>query len=188
MYPAIFLDRDGVIIENVSTYVRSWADVTIFPQAVQALARLNPSPYKIVIVTNQAGIGKGLFSRAEADDINRRLLGEIERAGGRIDGVFICPHTPSDNCDCRKPKPGLFLQAAHQLSLDMPQSLAIGDRWFDLLAARAAGISRLGLVTTGLGASELLLPRPPEMETVPVFASLAEALAVLANQEMPDAR
>ena len=112
MFPAIFLDRDGVIIENVPAYVRSWADVSIFPQAVQALVRLNHSPYKIVIVTNQAGIGKGLFSQAEAESINQRLIGEIERAGGRIDGVFMCPHTPNDGCDCRKPKPGLFMQAA----------------------------------------------------------------------------
>jgi D-glycero-D-manno-heptose 1,7-bisphosphate phosphatase len=121
-----------------------------------------------------------LLSPTSADDINRRLIGEIERAGGRVDGVFMCPHTPADQCDCRKPKPGLFLQAARQLSLDVQRSLAIGDRWFDLLAARAAGISRLGLVTTGLGAGELLLPRPPELETVPVYASLADALAELA--------
>lgn len=176
MFPAIFLDRDGVIIENVPAYVRSWADVSIFPQAVQALARLNHSPYKIVIVTNQAGIGKGLFSQVEADAINQQLIGEIERAGGHIDGVFMCPHTPEENCNCRKPKPGLFLQAARQLSLELNSSIAIGDRWFDLQAAHAAGVPRLALVTTGQGARELLHPRPPELGEVPAYTTLSEAL------------
>ncbi len=188
MFPAIFLDRDGVIIENVSSYVRSWADVSIFPQAVQALARLSHSPYKIVIVTNQAGIGKGFFSQAEADAINRRLIDEIERAGGRIDGVFICPHTPNDNCDCRKPKPGLFLQAARQLALDLPRSIAIGDRWFDLQAAHAAGVPRLALVKTGLGAGELLQPTPPELGEVSIYTSLAEAFEKLAENGILTAR
>jgi D-glycero-D-manno-heptose 1,7-bisphosphate phosphatase len=181
MFPAIFLDRDGVIIENVSSYVRSWADVSIFPQAVQALARLSYSPYKFVIVTNQAGIGKGLFSQAEADSINQRLIGEIERAGGRIDGVFMCPHTPHDNCDCRKPKPGLFLQASRQLAIDLTRSIAIGDRWFDLQAAHAAGIPRLSLVKTGLGAGELLQPKPPILGEVSIYTTLAEAFEKLAE-------
>src|SRR5690606_36103474 len=94
MHPAIFLDRDGVIIENRPAYVRSWEDVEIFPQALTALARVCKSPYKIVIVTIQSGVGPGLIQMETAEEINRRLVREIEKAGGRIDAVLMCPHAP----------------------------------------------------------------------------------------------
>ena len=96
MHPAIFLDRDGVIIENQPAYVRSWDDVQFIPQALVALARLRDSLFKIVIVTNQSAIGRGQITLSEADSINRRLVQVIEKAGGRIDGVFMCPHAPID--------------------------------------------------------------------------------------------
>ncbi len=119
MYPAIFLDRDGVLIENRPAYVRSWADVDIFPEALEALARIRSHPYKIVMVTNQSGVGRGLIPAATVEEINRRLLSAVEAAGGRIDAVFVCPHKPEDNCDCRKPPPCLLIQARSALSLDL---------------------------------------------------------------------
>ena len=99
--PAVFLDRDGVLIENVDDYVRSWSDVRPYPSALEALARWAGLPHRILIVTNQSVVGRGLISLAEAQAMNDRLVGLIRAGGGRIDGVFMCPHAPGDDCLCR---------------------------------------------------------------------------------------
>jgi histidinol-phosphate phosphatase family protein len=151
MHPAIFLDRDGVIIENRDDYVRRWRHVEIFPQALRALARVANSPYKMVIVTNQSVVGRGIISLKEAQSINERLVLEIRRAGGRIDGVYLCPHRPDEGCNCRKPRPGMLFQAKKELILDLKRSCMIGDALSDLAAAKAAGVESRALVRTGLG-------------------------------------
>lgn len=156
MQPAIFLDRDGVIIENRDDYVRSWADVVFIPSALEALAALASTPYAVVIATNQAGIGRGFLTLADAEDINNRLKAEIVRAGGRVNGIYMCPHKPEDNCDCRKPRPGMLRRAAFDLSLDLSRSWMIGDALTDLQAGRAAGINSL-LVLTGRGLKQKTL-------------------------------
>jgi D-glycero-D-manno-heptose 1,7-bisphosphate phosphatase len=179
MHPAIFLDRDGVIIENRPSYVRSWADVSIFPQALEALARIQSSLYKIVIVTNQSAIGRGILPLETAQCINQRLLRTMEEAGGRIDGIFMCPHAPGDQCGCRKPKPGLLLMAAQALSLDLSQSIMIGDALSDLAAGQSAGIPYSILVRTGRGASQALLPLPAGLNPFRTYDTLASALADL---------
>lgn len=179
MHPAIFLDRDGVIIENRASYVRSWTDVTIYPQALDALAMASSSPYKIVIVTNQSAVGRGIISREQAEDINTKLLKVIEQAGGRIDGVFMCPHDPQIECDCRKPQPGLLHQAANNLSLDLSRSVMIGDALSDLLAGQAAGIHQTILVRTGRGDSQSRLPETSYLKPYLIFETLADALAEL---------
>ena len=94
--PAIFLDRDGVIIENRSDYVKSWQEVIIYPQALLALAVLSRTPYKIVVVTNQSAVAKGLTDLAEVQVIHRNLVGEVASAGGRIDACYLCPHSPEE--------------------------------------------------------------------------------------------
>ena len=174
---ALFLDRDGVIIENRAAYVRSWNDVLIFPQAVAALAQIADAPYKIILVTNQSVVGRGIISLATAQGINDRLVGEIEKAGGRVDDVFMCPHAPSDQCHCRKPKPGLLLQAAQRHHLDLAQSVMIGDALTDVEAGQQAGVGQVGLVKTGRGAEQLRLPRPEGLRPFSVFTDLAEVLA-----------
>jgi histidinol-phosphate phosphatase family protein len=179
MVPAIFLDRDGVIIENRPAYVRSWADVEIFPQALTALAGVKNSGYIIVLVTNQAGIGKGLIQPEAAQEINRRLVQEVEKAGGRIDGIFVCPHTPEDRCDCRKPRPGLFFQAAKALSIDLSRSIMIGDTLSDLQAGLAAGIERVALVRTGLGVQQAQFPQASSLGPFPIYNTVSEALSEL---------
>ncbi|NLG71704.1 MAG: HAD-IIIA family hydrolase [Chloroflexi bacterium] len=177
MHPAIFLDRDGVIIENRPAYVRSWEDVEIFPQALTALARVCKSPYKIVIVTNQSGVGRGLIQMETAEEINRRLVREIEKAGGRIDAVLMCPHAPEDRCGCRKPLPGLFFQAARQLQIDLSRSVMIGDAVSDLQAGKAAGIPRRFLVRTGRGAIQENLPEIAAAGPFTPCDTLEEALS-----------
>lgn len=174
--PAIFLDRDGVIIENRANYVRSWDDVHIFPQALTALARLDEWPGKIVIVTNQSVVGRGLISLQEAQAINWQLLREIEAAGGRIDAVYMCPHAPDDQCDCRKPRPGLLTQAAKALHIDLEQSMMIGDALTDLAAGRAAGVGEVALVRTGHGKKHVQSPAAETMAPFPIYDTLFDAL------------
>jgi len=179
MYPAIFLDRDGVIIENRPSYVRSWKEVVIYPQAIDALVKIVSSPFKIVIVTNQSAVGRGIIPLEVAWDINQRLVKVIETAGGRVDGVYMCPHAPDEDCDCRKPKPGLFFQAAEDLSIDLKRSIMIGDALSDILAGQAAGIRQTVLVLTGQGAAQLQLPPPIGIDDYGIFKTLAEALSGL---------
>jgi len=174
--PAIFLDRDGVIIENRDDYCLSWEQVAFLPGALQALARARFAPHAFVIITNQSAIGRGLLERATADEINARLVNAIHASGGRVDGVFMCPHAPDAGCDCRKPQPGLLLQAAHELSLDLGRSVLIGDALSDLDAGHAAGVGQAILVRTGRGAQQLSRAGAARASSFTVCADLSEAL------------
>jgi D-glycero-D-manno-heptose 1,7-bisphosphate phosphatase len=179
MYPAIFLDRDGVIIENRSNYVRSWSDVEIFPQALKGLSLVKKCSFKIVIVTNQSAIGRGLVDLIEVQHINERLVQHINAAGGRVDGIFICPHAPEADCACRKPRPGLLIQAANVLSLDLARSIMIGDALTDLQAGAAAGIPKLALVRTGRGAAQAEALQKSQLVHYTIFDTLSDALKAL---------
>jgi len=159
MNPAVFLDRDGVIIQNRQKYVRSWKDVEFLPSSLQALKQLSQTTYKIIVITNQSAIGRGIITLEQAEAINQRLIEEITASGGRVDGLFICPHAPDDHCFCRKPLPGLFLQAADALSIDLPTSAMIGDALTDIQAGSAAGIKTLILVKTGRGHEQSQSPQ-----------------------------
>lgn len=181
MFRAIFLDRDGVLIENRSEYIREWSHVKIFPGAIKALSHLHD--YKIVIVTNQSAVGRGLISLEIANEINKQLIEVTRKSGGQIDGVFMCPHAPIDQCNCRKPNPGLLLQAAKELSLDLSRSWMIGDAWSDLLAGKAAGVRGVALVKTGRGNDQLSQPQPESLANYFVFNDLSEALAAIQNMD-----
>lgn len=176
LHRAIFIDRDGVIIENRDDYVRSWDDVYIFPQALSALSKINNSNYKIVIITNQSAVGRGLISLRTADQINQCLITEIQSVGGRIDGVYICPHAPETDCSCRKPKPGLLLAAAEELSLNLSQSVMIGDALTDIMAGQAAGVGKSSMVLTGRGAEQSKLSQPKGLGSFDICDSLFAAL------------
>ncbi len=176
MLPALFLDRDGVIIENRQRYVRSWADVDIFPQALRALERVAALPFKVVIITNQSAVGRGLISLAEAHAINERLVDQITSTGGRVDSVYLCPHKPSDACSCRKPEPGMFFQVRDDFDIKLGRSIMIGDALTDLQAGHAAGIKKLALVRTGRGASQQILARRVRSIPVTVYENLEEAV------------
>lgn len=179
MRPAVFLDRDGVINENRAAYVRSWADVVIYPQALAALARLKAAGWPVVIVTNQSMVGRGLVSRAAAEGINRQLVAAIANNGGQIDRVYMCPHAPEANCDCRKPQPGLLLQAAEELALDLKRSIMVGDALSDIGAARAAGVGWAALVRTGRGAVQAQLGEAAALGPLPVYDTLHAAVEAL---------
>lgn len=179
--PAIFLDRDGVIIENRDNYVRSWADVEIFSQAVEALISARHSACHIILVTNQSAVGRGHITYATAEAINEQLVSLIRRVGGRVDAVYMCPHAPDGGCSCRKPAPGLLLQAADELNIDLGNSVMIGDARTDLQAGQAAGVGRSILVRTGRGRQQELLLSAAERAAVTVFDTLSEALDNVLN-------
>ena len=153
---AVFLDRDGVINENRSDYVKSWKEIEFLPGAFESLRRLADTPYLIIVTSNQSAINRGLVTSGTVDDIHSHMKKAIERHGGRIDGFFYCPHRPDESCDCRKPKPGLLLLAAQHFSLDLHRCYLVGDAASDLAAAHAVGCHPI-LVLTGRGKESLLL-------------------------------
>ena len=180
MRAAVFLDRDGVIIENRSDYVKSWSEVSFLPQAFEALRRLGQSRYAVVLVTNQSVVGRRIIPLDRAVEINRCVVAEIEAAGGRVDAAYLCPHHPEDGCECRKPAPGMLLRAAEELELDLARSYAIGDAASDLRAARSAGVKGI-LVLTGRGKEEL--SSMGDGTGGPVVADLNAAVAYLLAPE-----
>lgn len=175
MFPAIFLDRDGVVIENRADYVREWSHVTILPNAIDALSGFHLEGFKVIIVTNQSAVGRGMLNLQDAQRINERLVKTIKELGGWVDGVFMCPHKPEDNCVCRKPQPGLLLQAARESSIDLGTSWMVGDAWTDLLAGQAAGVAGTIMVRTGRGASQLDQTQPNEIRPFVICDDIFDA-------------
>lgn len=150
---AIFLDRDGVICKNRPDYVKSWAEFVFLPGAKKAVARLSEAGLDIVIVTNQSSINRGIVSTKVVDEINQRMICELEKVGGKVKAVFVCPHRPEEGCDCRKPRPGLLKQAAGELDLDLEGCYLVGDSSWDIEAGRKVGC-RTVLVLSGLTSEE----------------------------------
>jgi len=155
MNKAIFLDRDGVLIHNRANYVRSWEDVKIYRSTCQSLSLLAKLEYKIIILSNQSAVGRGLMSFQSMKDINDRLISVFIKCGGRIDGVFVCPHAPEEKCNCRKPRPGLIFEAKKEFSLDLENSWLVGDAITDLQAGINSGIKNLVLVESGRGKKQI---------------------------------
>lgn len=143
--PAVFLDRDGVINEAVVRAGKPYppatvADVRIVPQAQKALERLRTEGFLLIVVSNQPDVGRGTQSRAEVEAINQLLRAELP-----LDEIVICPHDDADGCACRKPKPGMILDAARKHGVDLARSFLIGDRWRDIDAGRRAGLATVFL-------------------------------------------
>lgn len=136
---AVLLDRDGVINRELGHFVGSWNEFEFLPSALEGLRRLSTASLPIVVVTNQSVVGRGWMTAGAADDINCRMKQTVAENGGRIDSVLVCPHAPEAGCECRKPRPGLLLRAAHEHGFDVTQAVMVGDSLRDLEAARAAG-------------------------------------------------
>lgn len=150
---AIFLDRDGVLCENREDYVKSWDEVEFIPGSIDAVAALSTAGYPIFIVTNQSAVGRGVITREELDEIHALMLNALEARGARIEEILVCPHTPADACDCRKPLPGMLVRAAARHGIDLTGSFLVGDAESDVQTAAAAGCAAV-LVLTGRGASQ----------------------------------
>jgi len=149
---AVFVDRDGVINRNRSDYVTTLEQFQFLPNALAGLALLAETEYAIVVVTNQSAVGQGLLSEATLSAIHNWMCQCVRAAQGRLDGIYVCPHLRTDNCACRKPRPGLLLQAAEALGLELTTSYLIGDSTVDVDAALRVGSQPI-LVRTGLGVS-----------------------------------
>ena len=137
----IFLDRDGVINKKPprGEYIKSWKEFEFLPGVIEALKLLNQEGYSIYLVTNQAGIGRGLMTEDDLKIIHEKLKKELEKNSIRIEGVYYCPHEMNENCECRKPKPGLLLRIAKEHNLDLKQVIFVGDEERDFQAGKAAG-------------------------------------------------
>lgn len=144
----IVLDRDGTLNQDPEDYIRAPADWIPLPGALEAVARLNQSGWRVVIASNQSGIGRGLFDVAMLNAVHTRMHKALADVGARIDAVFFCPHAPEDACDCRKPSPGLFHQIALHMGVSLNQVIAAGDSVRDAQAAAAAGCET-HLILTG---------------------------------------
>lgn len=177
---AILLDRDGVINHERADYVKSWQEFQLLPGVLAALQRLATLPIPIVVITNQSAIGRGLVAPATVAAIHNQLTQVVSTAGGRLDGFFVCPHPPSAGCDCRKPKPGLLLQAARHFDFDLAQAIFIGDAITDFEAARAAGCHAI-LVKSGRQGT-VLDTYFTNTAAPPLVADLAAAVDLLLQQ------
>ena len=150
----VILDRDGVINEDSDQFIKSPEEWNPIPGSLEAIARLCRADYRVVIVTNQSGIARGLFSLDTLNRIHARMLEHIQRKGGAIDAVMVCPHGPDDNCRCRKPLPGMLTDLAQRLNINLQRVPVVGDSTRDLEAAHAAGALPV-LVRTGKGAESV---------------------------------
>jgi D-glycero-D-manno-heptose 1,7-bisphosphate phosphatase len=175
MRPAIFLDRDGVINRNRTDHVKSWAEFEFLPGVLDSLRRLAQLEWPVVVISNQAIVGRGLVSRQAIDEISEQMTSIVWSAGGRIDCVFYCPHRPDEHCECRKPRPGLLLNAAKEMELDLTRSFFVGDAESDVLAAKAVGC-RPVLVKTGRGFGQMALLRKSNVMGYYLADDLSEAV------------
>lgn len=180
---AVFLDRDGVLNDNPGGFITKVQAFSILPGVPEALARLTQAGYLNIIVTNQSGIGRGLIPFSILEAIHQSLKEKVAQAGGKIDGIYYCPHLPEEGCSCRKPSPGLILQAARDLSICLEKSFMIGDSERDLIAGRRAGCKKSFLVLSGNPEAR----NWPYWENSPdgVFEGLPEAVEWILTQEEP---
>jgi D-glycero-D-manno-heptose 1,7-bisphosphate phosphatase len=170
---AVFLDRDGVINENRDDYVKSIDELEFLPGAVDAAGRLSAAGIRIVIVSNQQGVGRGIISPKSLEQVNAAVLRKLVESDVKVSGVYYCPHLKEDDCECRKPKPGLLIKAAADLEIDLNRSVFVGDAPSDVQAGRAAGCATV-LVLSGKTSAEDVhrLPVAPDH----VAADLSEAV------------
>ena len=150
--PAVFLDRDGTICEEMG-YLNHISRLQVFPQAARAIRRLNEAGLPVIVVTNQSGVSRRIFPESLVVEVHERLAKELAAAGARVDAFYYCTHTRAQDCQCRKPLPGLLLQAAREHALDLARSWVVGDRYADVELAHAVGGRGL-LVLTGYGRGE----------------------------------
>jgi D-glycero-D-manno-heptose 1,7-bisphosphate phosphatase len=158
----VILDRNGSINVHREDFVKSEVEWTPLPSALEAIARLNHAGWHVVIASNQSGLGRGLFDVASLNQMHAKMHKMLAAVGGKVDAVFYCPHSPDENCECRKPKPGLFLQIGERYGIDLDGVPTAGDSLRDVLAGAAAGCEP-HLLLTGMGeACRGILPLPPE--------------------------
>jgi D-glycero-D-manno-heptose 1,7-bisphosphate phosphatase len=174
----VVLDRDGTINHDSDQYIKSPAEWKPIKGSLEAIARLTQAGFRVVVATNQSGIGRGLFDMATLNAIHDAMHRAVHQAGGRIDAIFFCPHRDEDHCECRKPKPGMLLEIARRLNVDLEGVPVVGDSLRDLQAAAAAGAKPV-LVLTGKGR------KTREAGSLPQGTAVYPDLAAFAAQQAP---
>ena len=184
---AVFLDRDGVIVEQVAGYVREPQDLVFLPGTPEAIVCLNRTEFLAVLVTNQAGVAKGYLTPADLDAIHAYLEEELEKRGAHLDAIYTCLHHPeatvpefARDCDCRKPGTGMLDQAARELGIDLSRSYLVGDMTGDILAGERAGCRTI-LVKTGFGGEDGRYDVRPDL----VVADLPAAVSLIVTEVEP---
>ena len=172
----IILDRDGVINHDSDQYIRSPEEWRPIPGSLEAIARLNHAGFRVVVATNQSGLGRGLYDTATMIAINDKMHRALAHVGGRIDAVFFCPHTAESDCECRKPKAGMLVEIGRRFGVDLTGVPCIGDSLRDLQAAESVGAQPI-LVLTGKG--ERTLREGNFGKNTVIFPDLAFAVTAL---------
>ena len=174
----IVLDRDGVINYDSEQFIKSPDEWRPIPGSLEAIARLNHAGFRVVVATNQSGLGRGLFDMATLIAIHEKMYKALAQVGGRIDAVFYCPHTADSDCDCRKPKPGMLTEIGQRFGVDLTGIPCVGDGLRDLQAAEAVGAQPI-LVLSGKGEKTLRGGDFPKKTVIfPDLAFAATALLV----------
>jgi len=182
----VILDRDGVINKDSSSYIKSPEEWIPIKGSLEAIARLSQAGYEVVIITNQSGVGRGLFSADMLAQIHVRMIDYVQQYGGKIQTVLFCPHHPDEGCECRKPLTGLYQELASRLNVNYGGVYSVGDSIRDLLAAKSAGASPV-LVKTGNGRKslkEISNDSQIQLNDILVFDNLASFTDALIKEEI----
>jgi D-glycero-D-manno-heptose 1,7-bisphosphate phosphatase len=174
----VLLDRDGVINQDSEHFIKSPDEWLPIDGSLEAIALLNQHGFKVAVITNQSGIARGLLDDATLQAVHAKMQRLVTEKGGYIDAVYICPHGPGSDCQCRKPKPGLLEQFAHEKQVDLKDTVFIGDSYRDIQAAHAAGATPI-LVKTGKGTSTLA--HHPDLN-IGIFDNLYDAARHLSTR------
>jgi D-glycero-D-manno-heptose 1,7-bisphosphate phosphatase len=174
----VVIDRDGVINEDSGAFIKSVAEWRPIPGSLEAIAALTRAEILVAVVTNQSGIGRGLFDEPTLHAIHRHMQQSVRAAGGSLAGIYYCPHLPDAGCDCRKPRPGMLRALERELGVSLGGAPFIGDRVSDLDAALAVGAQPI-LVRTGTGAATEAVARA---RGVPIFDDLRGAVASILGE------
>ncbi|NOQ93356.1 MAG: D-glycero-beta-D-manno-heptose 1,7-bisphosphate 7-phosphatase [Methylophaga sp.] len=176
----IILDRDGVINHDSDDFIKSPAEWEPIEGSLEAIARLNHAGYRVVVITNQSGIARGLLDVETLTRIHSKMRRMLAQVGGKIESILYCPHGPDDDCECRKPKEGAYTELAHRLRLDLINVPAVGDSLRDLLAAQSAGATPI-LVKTGKGERTLSQGIP---DGIAVYDNLSDVVTSLLESDL----
>ncbi len=167
---AVFLDRDGTMAKDIS-YCSCPEDFELFPYTAQAVNRLHELGFKVIVVTNQSGVGRGYLTEETLAEIHEKMKTELAKEGAFVDGVYYCPHHPDDNCDCRKPRPGMIARAVREHNIDPRRSFMVGDLPFDIGLGKAAGCRT---VLVGASPSEEAIALGPDAVVPDLTAAVRE--------------
>lgn len=181
--PTVFLDRDGVIsIFTPNDYVKNWEEFEFIPGAVEGLKTLCNNNYRLVIISNQAGVNKGLFTKESLDRLTEKMLETLKKQGIEIAKIYYCLHTPEENCECRKPRPGFFYKVQEELgNIDLKDTFFVGDSEIDVQAGKAAGTKTILVLSGKTKSAEETKSWPVKPDYI--VKNLTQAVTIITGEE-----